>query len=221
MLVLTIILKILADLLLTVLGLIVLLLVIPFNYSGQVLVSEGYKVRCSFGWAWKALNIIADVEDEDVDVSLHVFNKRVYKLKSGRTAAKEDQGKTEEEKQKKKEKKEKRGFDIRDFTKKELIEEIFEYIKRIIRIAKPKYMHLYGTYGFDDPSLTGMISGIVGIIRGLVPDAKLHLTPVFDEEIFDLDFRAEGSVAVGSIAYQTVRTALKKPIRKILFKKKK
>ena len=38
-------------------------------------------------------------------------------------------------------------------------------ISRVLNIAKPKYVHLYGTYGFDDPSLTGMVSGAAAIVR--------------------------------------------------------
>jgi hypothetical protein len=80
---------------------------------------------------------------------------------------------------------------------------------------------LYGTYGFDDPSLTGMVSGAAAIIKAIIPNARVGLYPDFTREVLDLDFRAEGSMTVGSLAYQTIKTALKKPVRKILFRRKK
>jgi hypothetical protein len=82
-------------------------------------------------------------------------------------------------------------------------------------------MHLYGTYGFEDPSLTGIICGVTGIIKSIIPHARIHLTPDFTREVIDLDLRAEGSMVIGNLAYQTIRTVLKKPVRKVLFKKKK
>jgi hypothetical protein len=90
----------------------------------------------------------------------------------------------------------------------------------VLNIVKPKYLHLYGTYGFDDPSLTGMACGVTGMINNIIPHARLHLNPDFTQEILDLDLRAEGSMVVGNLAYQTIRTVLKKPIRKILFRKR-
>jgi hypothetical protein len=55
----------------------------------------------------------------------------------------------------------------------------------------------------------------------MLPNARLHLTPDFTREVMDLDMRVEGNMVVGSLAYQTIRTVLKKPVRKILFRKKK
>lgn len=220
MTVLLIVLKILLYLLLFLLGLLILLIIIPFNYSGQLLAAGGVKAQISFGWAWRLLGINAEIEGEAVDISLRILDRKVLRLKGGkREEAEEEQEQNpqKEEKEKKREKK----LGIRDFADKELIQEVWDYFKRILGIAKPKYFHLYGIYGFDDPFLTGIVSGAAGIIRSMVPDAKLSLTPDFTQEILDLDIRAEGSMTVGSLAWQTLRTALKKPVRRIIFKSKK
>ncbi|HYE84606.1 MAG TPA: DUF2953 domain-containing protein [Clostridia bacterium] len=206
--------------LLLILGLLMLLIIIPFNYSGQVLAAGGFKVQLSFGWAWKLLGINAEIEGEAVDISLRVLDKRVYRLKNRKPEEAEKQAEQKPEKEEK-EKKRGKGPGIRDFADKALIREVLDYIKRVLDIAKPKYFHLYGTYGFDDPSLTGVVCGATGIIRNLIPNARLNLTPDFTQEIIDLDLRAEGSMTVGSLAYQTLRTAFKKPVRRILFRRKK
>ncbi len=223
MLILLIILKILLYLLLILLGLVLLLLLIPFNYTGQVATSEGFSVQLVLGWAWKLLGINAEIEGDNYDITLRVLNRRVYKMKTGADREKEEEAKKQPEKKEtdKKDKKDKKGLSFKELTDRTLIKEILEYFKRILNIAKPKYMHLYGTYGFEDPSLTGIVCGITGIVKGMIPNARIHLTPDFTQEVMDLDLRAEGSVVMGSLAYQTVRTVLKKPVRKILFKKKK
>lgn len=220
MLVMLIIIKILLYLLLFIVGLLLLLLLIPFNYSGRVTAADSFKAKAAVGWAWKLLGINAELEGEAVDITFRVFDKPLYKFKSMEAQVPEEQ----EEKapqQKDKGKKGGKGISFKDITDKAFINEILEYFKRVLSIAKPKYLHLYGTYGFEDPSLTGMLCGVTGVIKGIIPHARLHLTPDFTQEIMDLDFRVEGSMAVGSLAYQTIRTMLKKPVRKILFRKKK
>lgn len=220
MLILLIIIKILLYILLFIIGLAVLLLLIPFNYSGQVLTADGFRVKVALGWAWKLFGINAEIEGEAYDITLHIFNKRVYKLKNKENATEEQQS-DKQFKKKEKEEKDKKGFRVKDFADRTLINEILEYSKKVLNIAKPKYMYLYGTYGFDDPSLTGVVCGVTGIIKSMIPNARLNLNPDFSQEIMDLDLSAGGSMMMGSLAYQTIRTVLKKPVRKILFKKKK
>jgi len=220
MLVLIIILKILVSLLLIILGLLLLFLLIPFNYSGRVIAADEFKAELAVGWAWKLLGINAELEGEAVDITLRVFDKRVYRFK-GNNAVEKEEPAEEKPQEQEKQKKQGKGFSIRDITDKALIHEVLDYFRRVLNIAKPKYMHLYGTYGFDDPSLTGMVCGLTGIIKGIIPHARLRLNPDFTQEILDLDLRAEGSMVVGNLAFQTLRTVMKKPVRKILFKKKK
>ncbi|HYF82335.1 MAG TPA: DUF2953 domain-containing protein [Clostridia bacterium] len=220
MLLVLIILKILLYLLFFLVGLVLLLLIIPFNYSGQVLASDGLRAQIALGWAWRMLGISAEIEGESVDITLRILDKRVYKLKGREAGTKEEKPEHKPE-EKKKEKKTRKGFSLKDIVNREFINEILEYLKRVLDIAKPKYFHLYGTYGFEDPSLTGMACGVSGIISSIIPHARLHLNPDFTQEIMDLDLRAEGSMVVGSLAYQTIRTVFKKPIRKILFRKRK
>lgn len=219
MLVLLIILKILLYILLFFAGLLLLLLVIPFHYSGRVLTADGFRMQLALGWAWRLLMINADIEGENKDIALSIMNKRVYRLNS--KAFEEEEEQPEQAEKGKKERKERRGLNLRNLSDKALMNELFKYFKRVLDIAKPKYLHLYGTYGFDDPSLTGIACGITGIIKGLIPQAKLHLMPDFTREVMELDLRVEGSLTAGSLAYQTIRTAFKKPVRKIWSKKKK
>lgn len=220
MLFLIVLLKIILYIILFLLGMAVLLLIIPFTYSGEAQLYEGYRLRINLGWAWNFVKVRADVSDDSVDVAFHFLSKRVYKLNDRKKGEEQSQKKAEKEKKKEK-RNEKRGPRLKDITNKEFLKEILEYIKKVLSIAKPKYLHLYGSYGFEDPALMGIVSGFVGIIRSVLPDAKLALNPVFDDEIIDLDFRVKGSLTVGSVAYHTLRTVFKKPVRGILFKKNK
>lgn len=215
-----IVLKIFLYVLLSLLGLAALLMIIPINYRGQVLTAGGLRTQLNLGWAGRLFGINAEIEGQDLDITLQVLGKNACKLKSRGTGTKKEKPEQKPEKAEK-EKKEQRRPSLRELTDKAVINEILGYFKRVLNIAKPKYVHLYGTYGFDDPSLTGMVSGAAAIIKAIIPNARVGLYPDFTREVLDLDFRAEGSMTVGSLAYQTIKTALKKPVRKILFRRKK
>lgn len=221
MLILLFILKILLFILLFIIGLIMLLLLIPVSYSGQVDTYGGFKAEVAVGWAWRLLGIKAEMEGEAYNMNLLLFNRRIYRIKGNKAEKQEAASEEKEKKEETREKKKGREFGIRDILDKALITEIKEYFKRMLGILKPKYIHLYGTYGFDDPSVTGMISGVAGIIKGMFPHARVSLSPDFTQEILELDFRAEGSVVIGGLAFQTLRTALRKPVRRIWFRRKK
>lgn len=219
MIVLLIILKILLYLLLAILGLILLLLLVPFNYKGHVKTADGFKAEVAVGWAWKLVGVNAQLEGEAVDVTFRIMDKRVYTLK--REEAREEEQQLEKQQEPGKAGKARKGPTLKELANRTFLSEILDYAKRVLEILKPKYMHVYGTYGFEDPSLTGMVCGAAGIIKGIVPNARLHLTPDFTQEILELDLRAEGSMQAGSLVYQTLRTVLKKPVRTVLFKREK
>lgn len=215
-----IILKILLFLLLSIVGLLIILLSIPIRYSGMLVTSGGLRVQLSLGWAWRLLGVNVERDREAYDITLRIFNRSIYKLERKKSEENAEQLKEQHEKKEKEEKK--RGqFSLNDFTDRALINEILEYFKRVLDIAGPKYFQLYGTYGFDDPSLTGIVCGATEMIKAIIPNARLELTPDFTGEAMDLNLRVDGSVSAGRLVYQTIRTMLKKPVRKTLFGEKK
>lgn len=220
MAVLLIILKILIYLLLLIIGLVLLLLLIPVSYRGKVATAEDFRAEVAVGWAWRLLGISAQMEEGATEVTLRLFDRRILRLKgSNRQVDGEKAGTAQKEE--KKDKKQKKGFSIKYIANKALVEEIIDYFKRVLGIIKPKYMHLYGTYGFEDPSVTGMLAGMTGLIESIVPHARIALAPDFTREVLELDMCAEGSLTAGSLVYQTVRTLFRRPVRKIWFKRNK
>lgn len=220
MAILLIIIKILLYLLLFIVGLILLLLLVPLSYRGRVLTEGGFRAEAGVGWAWRLLGISVEMDGVAADVAVTIFNRRVLRFNGGKSHEIKEAA-VQESEEEKTSKKKKSELGIRDIANKALIEEIIDYIKRVLGILKPKYLHLYGTYGFDDPSVTGILAGMTGIIRGMVPHARIALNPDFTSEVLDIDFFVEGSMTAGSLVYQTVRTMLRKPVRKLWFRRKK
>jgi hypothetical protein len=104
---------------------------------------------------------------------------------------------------------------------KDLLLEFIKYFKDIINIVKPKYFKISGVYGFEDPSLTGMLLGLISIIRGAVPKARFYVEPDFEEELINIEVEINGDIKVCVICYRTLRFIIKKEVRKFLFKKSK
>ena len=71
MFILLIILKILLYLLIFIVGLFLLLLLVPINYSGQVLTADGLRVQLALGWAW---NLLSDESLYSLMQSSHISN---------------------------------------------------------------------------------------------------------------------------------------------------
>ena len=121
----------------------------------------------------------------------------------------------------KKQKKSKKESKPRRNIGKNLIIELFKYFKDIINIVKPKYFRISGVYGFEDPSLTGMLLGVISIIKGAVPKAQIYVDPVFEEETINIEAEIYGDIKGCVVCYRTIKLIIKKDVRQNLFKKSK
>ncbi|MDD7741052.1 MAG: DUF2953 domain-containing protein [Lachnospiraceae bacterium] len=89
----------------------------------------------------------------------------------------------------------------------------------LLRRILPRKIEGSITFGFDDPSMTGEILGILGIFYGKLPK-KLVLTPVFDREVLMGDITVRGhfyGITFLGIAWRIFRD---KKIRKVIHKLK-
>lgn len=209
-----IILKIFLILMLLLLSILVLILFIPFNYfmKGKIDGHIGGSVETR--WLFGLVKVIVyKYEDKPkikiVICGLQVFSKELI-----------EDNERKEKKPDKKEKSKKKSKSKRSFGK-DLILEFFKYFKDIINIVKPKYFKISGVYGFEDPSLTGMLLGLISIIKGAVPKAQIYMEPDFEEEFINIEVEINGDIKVCVICYRTLKLIIKKEVRKFLFQKSK
>lgn len=210
-----IILKILLIIIFILLFLLFLILFIPFEYfvKGKIDGSIGGSVETR--WLFGLVKVaVYKYEDKPV-IKIIICGLNVYskKLLEGDIKKKEKKLENNEKKQKKSKSKRKFG--------KDLLLEFFRYFKDIINIVKPKYLKINGVYGFEDPSLTGMLLGIISIIKGAVPKAQIYAEPDFEEELIKIEAEIYGDIKVCVIGYRTLKLIIKKEVRKFLFKKSK
>ena len=74
---------------------------------------------------------------------------------------------------------------------------IFKLIKHIL----PKKMKVSAHYGFDDPSTTGYVLAVYGMLPAAI-GKKFKLHPDFEHSIIECDFMLKGSVNAWSMLHQ-------------------
>jgi hypothetical protein len=214
------ILRIILYLLAALLLILITLLVVPFSYRGEASVYGEVSFNYRVGWFWNLINVRGTKGEESLKTEVFLSNKRLFTVKT--KVRPEEEPEKDDDKEDKKEKKAAKGVNnLKSMFDTKVIKEGFSYLKKIIKQISPKYLHLQGTYGFDDPSVTGMTAGFIYTLQGAWPQSRIQLQPCFTEEILELEFKATGSISVGTIVWDTVRFVLKKDIRTKIFKRNK
>lgn len=216
------ILKIILYLLAALLLFVMTLLVIPFSYKGEAEVNDGVSFSYRIGWFWNFINVRGSTQEDQQTASVFLGNKRVFTMKTrGEHKDEEEAEDSKKDEDKKEEKEEKEKNSLKSMFDTNLIKEGFQYLKKIVKHLSPKYLHLYGTYGFEDPSLTGMTAGFIYSLQGIWQNSRIHLEPCFTDVVLDIDFKAEGRIYAGKLVYDTARFLLKKEIRTKIFRRNK
>ncbi len=82
--------------------------------------------------------------------------------------------------------------------------------KRLICMFKhilPKKIKIIADYGFADPSTTGYILALYGVLPPSI-GKKIILHPDFERDFFECDFELKGSIRMWTLLYQVIRILL-------------
>lgn len=210
-----IILKILIVLICILLAILMIIIFIPFKYFMNGKIDDSIGGHVEVRWMFGLVKVIVYKYEDEAKIKIIICGLNIYSKKLEEENNKKKEKEASKKKRKKKESKSKRNIG------KNLLMEFFKYFKDIINIVKPKYFRISGQYGFEDPSLTGMLLGLISIIKGVVSKAQIDVNPVFEEEIINLEVEIHGDIKICVICYRTIKLIIKKDVRKILFKKSK
>ncbi|MBX4264628.1 DUF2953 domain-containing protein [Clostridium estertheticum] len=216
MFVLFLILKVLLYLLIFIFGIILVFLIIPFEYYISSKIDERIDVDITLLFFKKIIKVMVKHDDTKEIFLLKIMGLRIIRKEIRSPDIKIE--KEEIEKNNKKSKK-KSNFNIRDYIEREFINDLINYFKDIIRIIKPKTVKVNGFYGFEDPSLTGMLCGIIPLISNLIPKSDINLQPVFDDEIIEIECDLHGKISLLAAIIKTLEFVFKKNSRQKIFKK--
>jgi len=209
--VLFLIVKIILYLLIFIISLVLLFIIIPIEYEFNSKIDEKIIANVKLSFFKSFFKIMVKYKNKET-----LFLIKVMGVTAIRKEIKNPSKKIKKENLKEKKN---TNFNIKDYVEKEFIKDLLNYFKDIIDIIKPKVVKINGTYGFEDPSLTGMACGIIPIVTNLIPSSKINLQPVFDDEIIDIYCEVYGRIFLLIVAIKTLKFVLKKNNRRKIFKK--
>jgi hypothetical protein len=206
MLALVILLKLLKLILCILLSLIIFLMFIPFKYIVNCKIKEDLYLNASVSWLFHLLRIKFIKEGKNFKTCFFIVSKCFSFEKENKHKGKKSKGK-------------KNNLINKENLSKKVIGCAISYFSDILKIISPEIIELKGVYGFYDPSITGILCAFIPILN-IIPNAKINLQPVFDDDNMDVEINICGKIILFFIAYRTLKLILKKEIRKLLFKKK-
>lgn len=192
------------------LAVLLLLLVVPFSYRGRMdFNGDGLSGEGKLEWAFGLLGIGISIKEE----KRYEFSLFKRTVSSGVLGDKE----LEIKESKRKKKKEKKNLGKRDLEIRELMKIGKNLLVKLHKALGPEYIGIHGRYGFEDPAMTGIVSGVVGISEEVSKSADIKLYPEFAGELVDVQAEFYGRFSLGRLAVLAISTVLKKPVRRLVF----
>ncbi len=198
---------------------IILLAPIHFDFGGEYAQSLSFQGRMR--WAGGLLGLEIDHREGKFNGALGIFGlKKTISIRSGKTANSEKTSKSQKTHSPKKDNDS--GSNISSFFNLQLFTAVNNVFHQLVRALHLR-LNLSGTFGFDDPSLTGVTLGLISTFdRG---SGSLDLTPDFTRAVVDMRGSFKGWMIPLQILVIGIVFLLMKPVRaiwwpKIKFRKK-
>lgn len=191
----------------TIIFIILLFISTPFRYELMINLTDEIKGKGEVRFLFGIIKI--EISKYDGKPILKVYLTKITVFSKEITFDKK-----EKEKGKEKDKKS-RNTKTKKFFNKQFLGELKNYIMNIIYLIKPEKFQVSGVYGFEDPSITGLICAI----RPFVNFCDMNITPDFEEDNTDITVFIIGGFNLIVIGFKTLQFILNKKVRKIIFSK--
>lgn len=124
--------------------------------------------------------------------------------------------------------KEKGKFSFQEFVRyarhiadREMLAGFWDLVKNLFRIFKIHSFKIQGKVGFYEPHLTGQLAAFLYSVKSACRNYSSDLELVWDEEVLDLEVKAEGKVLFAAVIFYLLRFLLSKNTRRVWKKIKK
>jgi hypothetical protein len=107
----------------------------------------------------------------------------------------------------------------KEYDLKSLYPAVKRFIKKMCRAVGIKEAFANVVFGFDDPSLTGMVLGGGAAFAAFVP-FKLNLSGFFEGEYLDADGKVKGKTRLIALLVPLVGLVVEKPVWNLIMKLK-
>lgn len=187
--------------------LVILLLTIPYKYVIESNINENLKLKIEILWLFGLLKVIFINVSSGFQMKIYIINFCIYCNNKNNSKYVKDSHKGISTK-----------ISYKDFDA-DVLKKIYMCIKEIILVIKPDYCNIEGTYGMEDPFLTGTISSIVPIIKSNLKKIKLNIFPAFDKAIVDILIYIEGKILAFKLLFIFIKILKQKDLRNFMLKK--
>lgn len=107
---------------------------------------------------------------------------------------------------------------INNEDNRELVRFLWEQLKKLLRIIKPKKGKLYVHYGMDDPETTGKIAIYLAVLYGWL-GLDINILPDFEQKIMEGELQLKGSIRLFGIIVIALKVYTNKQFKKVVLKK--
>lgn len=107
---------------------------------------------------------------------------------------------------------------INDEDNRELVRFLWEQLKKLFKIIKPKKGKLYVHYGMDDPETTGKIAMYLALLYGWL-GLDINILPDFGQKIIEGEVQMKGSIRLYGIIVIAFKVYTNKQFKKVVLKK--
>ena len=209
----SIILKLILVLLLVIIIASITLIMVPFKYEISTELKTKVKFKIDILWLFNWFMISLTNNSHNLSLNFFILNNHVYTKQIEKINNKKSTNKIVK----------KNKIDYRYILKnhfnKILFNLLITYFKDIFVIIKPSSVKIQGTYTFEDPSITGILCGLIPVITETIPLNNINLYPSFNDEVTHITTNISGQMILSIITLKTLKLLLVKEVRKILFKR--
>lgn len=218
LIILVFILKFLLYFFLTLLTLVLLLMILPFTYKVYLGLEDEYTARIKIGWAFGLISLELNFGN-GYESKIRFFGIKAIKLNLQSEKETDILEKEKKEKQKEEKPKKENIFTleyIRELMKMGIIEDFFEFLRKLLNIVLPMKIEIEVHYGMMDPSITGHIHAAYSSIPDLREKWNIFMYPNFVEEDFSIEGFIVGRFQIIFIIILAIKLWFNKTARKIL-----
>ncbi|AGL02464.1 hypothetical protein [Desulfoscipio gibsoniae] len=192
------------------------LLSVPLTFkAGGYLGAEDRRLGLRMAWGWRLVDADMEIKGRKPTFRFRIAGmampgprKKAGKIKGAKDQKVKNAGKTGGEPKK-------HGLDfsaINAVLNRQVLAVVLGYLKNLIKSFRLQ-LRLKGVYGTDDPAVTGMIAGLIAVLRA--ERIILDLDTNFSGPILDVAGETSGRVVPIVILWYTIRLMMAKPVRRV------
>lgn len=198
----------------------VVLISVPLTFQARGSLgqdSRRLKSKIAWGWGLFTADVSVDGRENSLRLRLAGISLPATQKKSGPAAAGSDKQAGRERKKSKKQtgrsKKNSLNFTfVFAVLNRQMVAAVLDFLKKLFKSLGLR-LQVKGVYGADDPSVTGVLTGIIAALHA--EKFNIDLDADFSGPVIDIAGETSGRLVPVVILWHSIRFLLSKPVRKL------